>query len=65
VIKGSACLSGSDLGPETVRFVQSSEAAAPLCAGPNGATFIVLSFDHDAAESYGGSVLGDLRGIAS
>jgi hypothetical protein len=65
VIKGTARLNGSELGPETVRFVQSPEPAAALCAGPEGATFIVLTFDSDASESFGGSVLGDLRGIAS
>jgi len=65
VIKGSAWLNGSKLGTETVRFVQSSEPSAPLSAGPDGATFVILTFDSDAAESYGGSVLGDLSGMAS
>jgi len=65
VIKGSACLNGSELGPETVRFVQSTEPTAALCSGKDGATFVVLTFDSDAAESYGGSVLRDLSAMAS
>ena len=65
IIKGSARLNGNQLGPETVRFVQSAERVAPLCCGADGATFVVLMFDRDAAESYGGSVLGDLSSIAS
>jgi hypothetical protein len=65
VVKGSAYLNGNKLGPETVRFVQSTDRPAALCSGPDGATFVVLTFDSDATESYGGSVLRDLSGIAS
>jgi hypothetical protein len=65
VIKGSARLNGSELGPETVRFVRSPEPIAALCAGPAGATFMVLTFDSDASESFGGSVLGDLSAMPS
>jgi len=65
VVKGSAYLNGSKLGPETVRFVQSTECTAALRAGSEGATFVVLTFDSDAAESFGGSVIGDLSGMAS
>ena len=65
VINGSAFLNGSKLGPETVRFVQSAEHTAALRSGPDGATFVVLTFDSDANESYGGSVLRDLSGMAS
>ncbi len=65
VIKGSAYLNGNQLGPETVRFVQSTEPATVLRSGPDGATFIILTFDSDASESFGGSVLGDLSGMAS
>jgi len=65
VVKGSAYLNGSRLGPETVRFVQNTEPIAALWSGPEGATFVVLTFDSDAAESYGGSLLRDLSGMAS
>jgi hypothetical protein len=65
IVKGSALLNGTELGPETARFVQSMERTAALRSGPNGATFVVLTFDRDAAESYGGSVLRDLSGMAS
>jgi hypothetical protein len=65
VVQGSAYLNGIKLDPETVRFVQSTECPAPLRSGPEGATFVVLTFDSDAAESYGGSVLRDLKGIGS
>jgi len=65
IIRGTTRLKGTELGPETVRFVQSNERTASLCAGPDGATLIVLRFDRDAAESYGGSVLGDLKGMSS
>ena len=65
VVKGSAYLNGSKLGLETVRFVQSTERTAALRAGSEGATFVVLTFDSDAAKSFGGSVVGDLSGMAS
>jgi hypothetical protein len=65
VVKGSALLNGNKLRAETVRFVQSAEQPAVLRSGPEGATFVVLTFDSDAAESYGGSVLGDLNRVAS
>jgi hypothetical protein len=65
VVKGSAWLNGNQLGPETVRFVQSADRSTPLCAGRDGATFVILTFDNDAAESYGGSVLRDLSGMGS
>jgi hypothetical protein len=45
VVKGSAYLNGSRLGPETVRFVQSTEPIAALWSGLAGATFVVLTFD--------------------
>jgi hypothetical protein len=65
IVKGSACPNGSKLGPETVRFVQGTEPPAALCSSEEGATFVVLMFDGDAAESYGGSVLRDLSGMSA
>jgi len=65
IVRGSAFLNGSKLEPETVRFVQGTEHPAALCSGPEGASFIVLTFDGDAAKSYGGSVLRDLSRMPS
>jgi hypothetical protein len=65
VVKGSVYLNGSKLPAETVRFVQGSEPSGPLLAGPEGASVVVLTFDSDAANNYGGSVLGDLRRLPS
>jgi hypothetical protein len=65
VVKGSAYREGNKLGPETVRFVQSTEPAATLTSGSDGATFVILTFDSDAAKTFGGSVLRDLSAIAS
>lgn len=61
VIAGTAILEGNRLGPECVRFVCGAERPAPLIAGPEGATFLVLTFDEDAAVSYGGCVLEDME----
>jgi hypothetical protein len=65
IVKGSARLNGNTLGPESVRFVQGTDRTAALHSGPEGATLVVLTFDSDATESYGGSVLRDLSGMAS
>ncbi len=60
VIGGTAVLAGARLGPECVRFVCGAEHPAPLMGGPEGATVLVLTFDADAALSYGGSLQEDL-----
>jgi hypothetical protein len=65
VVKGSAYLNSSKLGPETVRFLESTDRTEAMRAGPDGATFVVLTFDRDASESYGGSVLRDLSRMPS
>jgi hypothetical protein len=52
---GSVFVEGRKLNPRGLRFVAAGEEAAPLGCGPEGATLIVLTLDHDAAESYGGS----------
>ena len=53
--KGSASAAGKQLGPRGLRFIDAGENAAPLICGPDGATVIVLTYDQDAAQSYGGS----------
>lgn len=55
ILTGSAWVDGKHLGPKSLRFVTVGEQAVPLKCGPEGATLIVLVYDQDAAESYGGS----------
>jgi hypothetical protein len=55
VLTGSASADGKQLGPKGLRFVEAGEQASALICGAQGATVIVLTFDHDAAKSYGGS----------
>lgn len=55
VYQGSVFVDGKKLGPKGLRFVGAGEEAAPLRCGPEGATLIVLTYDEDAARSYGGS----------
>jgi len=55
ILTGSAWVDGKQLGPKSLRFVTVGEQAAPLTCGPEGATLIVLTYDQDAAQSYGGS----------
>jgi hypothetical protein len=52
---GSVLVEGKELGPKSVRFVGSGQHASPLTCGPKGASVIVLTYDADAAQSYGGS----------
>jgi hypothetical protein len=60
ITKGSARLNGKELGEETLRFVRGG-TPEPLRCGPQGATVIVMTYDDDAAETYGGSLLDDLK----
>jgi hypothetical protein len=55
VLSGSVFVDGKQLGPKGLRFVEAGERAAPLQCGPEGATLIILTYDQDAAQSYGGS----------
>ena len=55
VYAGSAVVDGKTLGPRDLRFIAAGEEAVPLRCGPEGATLIVLTYDQDAALSYGGS----------
>jgi hypothetical protein len=64
LLKGSATAGDRSLGAETLRFVQGSEPEAPLVCGPQGATFIVLTFDRDAAQSHGGKAMDDVKASA-
>ena len=55
VYRGSVFVEGQELGPKGVRFVGAGQDASPLTCGPEGASVIVLTYDADAAQSYGGS----------
>lgn len=55
ILAGSAEADGKQLGAKSLRFVAEGDQAAPLKCGPEGATLIVLAYDQDAAQSYGGS----------
>ena len=55
VYQGSVFAEGKELGPKSVRFVAPGQCPASLVCGPGGATVIVLTYDEDAAHSYGGS----------
>jgi hypothetical protein len=55
VYRGSVLVDGKELGPKGVRFVGAGQSGSPLICGPNGASVIVLTYDADAAQSYGGS----------
>ena len=55
VHRGSVLVEGKELGAKSVRFVGAGQHASPLTSGPEGATIIVLTYDADAAQSYGGS----------
>jgi hypothetical protein len=55
IYKGSVQADGKELGPKDLRFIAAGEEATPLTCGPEGATLIVLTYDQDAALSYGGS----------
>jgi len=55
VYKGSIVAEGKKLGPKDLRFVEAGRQAPPFTCGPEGATLIMLTYDQDAAQSYGGS----------
>ncbi|MBM4259245.1 MAG: hypothetical protein FJ147_25510 [Deltaproteobacteria bacterium] len=55
VYRGSVLADGKELAPKSIRFVDAGQSASPLVSGPTGASIIVLTYDADAAKSYGGS----------
>lgn len=55
IFTGSVSVEGKTLGPRDLRFVEPGEMAPSLVCGAEGATVIVLTYDQDAALSYGGS----------
>lgn len=55
IYQGSAQADGKELGVKGLRFIGAGEEVAPLICGPEGATVIILCFDADAAQSYGGN----------
>ena len=63
VLSGSALVDGKSLEPKGLRFVEAGQAAPPLVCGPGGVRLIVLTFDEDAARSYGGSTQDAIQGM--
>lgn len=63
VLSGSASVGGKSLEAKGLRFVEAGEDAEPLVCGPDGASLMVLTFDQDAAESYGGSTQDAIAGM--
>ncbi len=61
LLGGSATVDGKPLSAQSLRFVQGNEPEAPLVCGPEGATFMVLNYDQDAAQGYGGKAMDDVR----
>ena len=45
VVKGSAHLSNREMKPYSMRFIRGEATGSPLTSGPQGATFLVLTFD--------------------
>jgi hypothetical protein len=62
VLNGSVSVSGRSLVPPGFRYVHDAHRAAPLEAGPEGATLMLLAFDEDARE---GGLTGDGLSIAA
>jgi hypothetical protein len=62
ILAGSASVSGSALLPPGFRYVHGDNGIAPLEAGPDGATLMVLAFDADADE---GGLTGDKLSVAA
>jgi hypothetical protein len=56
ITAGMATLAGRPLARKTLRFVRGTRDFAPLKAGPDGATVIVLSFDEDATRGEMGGI---------
>jgi hypothetical protein len=64
ILNGSATAGDKTLGAEALRFVQGIEPETPLVSGPQGARFIVLTYDRDAAKAYGGKATDDVKAVS-
>ncbi len=62
VLGGSASVSGRALVPPGLRYVHDDKEVAPLEAGPDGATLMLLAFDEDARQ---GGLTGDGLSVAA
>ncbi len=56
VTRGSVMVSGTELGRLGLRFVSGNGEPAPVRAGPEGATLLVLHYDQDATGRHGGDM---------
>jgi hypothetical protein len=62
VLAGSVLASGGALLPPGLRYVHGDKEVAPMEAGPDGATLMILAFDADAHE---GGLTGDRLSVAA
>ncbi len=62
VLAGSASVSGRTLLPPGFRYVHDDKRVAPVEAGPDGATLMLLAFDQDARE---GGLTGEGLSVAA
>jgi len=62
VIAGSVSVSDQTLFPPGFRYVRDGQRVAPLEAGPDGATVMLLAFDQDALE---GGLTGEELSVAA
>ena len=51
ITEGSAKIEGKETKPFAMHWVRGEERPAPLIAGPNGATWVLLTYDEAALES--------------
>jgi hypothetical protein len=61
VLRGGGTINGKPLVTKTLRFYHGGEPDAPFIAGPQGLRVVVMTFDGDADQSYGGSVAEDFK----
>jgi len=62
VLAGAASVSGHALRSPGFRYVSDDQRVAPMEAGPDGATMMLLAFDQDARE---GGLTGDRLSVAA
>ena len=51
VVRGSARIGGEELKPYSMRYITGPEQPSPLLAGPEGVTWLLLTFDGEAEKS--------------
>jgi hypothetical protein len=64
VLEGSGSINGKALVAKTLRFYRGADPDGPFIAGPRGLKVVVMTFDGDAEQTYGGSVAEDFKHFA-